>query len=118
MNCANLDKAIQAILDGVPGAQLKDRIGQFEDRKAELTAFLANANEPPPLLHPNMAETYRQRIAGLDASLQTEDDRRGELAGILRFDPTKRTPASLRKPGFSRACYRKDRWLRGQDLNL
>lgn len=57
-----LDKAI---LDGVPGAQFKDRVGQLEDRKAELTAFVANANEPPPLLHPNMAETYGQRIAGL-----------------------------------------------------
>lgn len=31
-----LDKAIQAILNGVPGAKLKDRIGALEDRKIEL----------------------------------------------------------------------------------
>jgi hypothetical protein len=61
----DLDRAIQAILDGVPGAQLKDKIGGLEARKAELTELLANAEEPPPLPHPSMAEIYRQRIAAL-----------------------------------------------------
>ena len=45
----DLDRAIQAILDGVPGAQLKDKIGGLEARKAQLTELLANAEEPPPL---------------------------------------------------------------------
>jgi len=44
-----LDRAIQAILDGVPGIQLKDRIGALEARKAELHAILAEATEPPAL---------------------------------------------------------------------
>jgi site-specific DNA recombinase len=57
----DLERAIQAILDGVPGAQLKDKIGGLEARKAELTDLLANAEGPPPLLHPNMAETYPRR---------------------------------------------------------
>ena len=35
-----LDKAIQAILDGVPGAKLKDRIGALEARKAELVELV------------------------------------------------------------------------------
>ncbi|MBB4364227.1 hypothetical protein GGD65_005285 [Bradyrhizobium sp. CIR18] len=39
----DLDRAIQAILDGVPGAQLKDKIGGLEARKAELTELLVNA---------------------------------------------------------------------------
>ena len=43
---------------------------------------------------------------------------RGDLAGILRFAASKKTPASFRRPGFWMACSRKDRWLRGQDLNL
>ncbi|MDF0522817.1 hypothetical protein P0R31_36900 [Bradyrhizobium yuanmingense] len=51
-----LDKAVQAILDGVPGTKLKDKIGALEARKVELVDLLANAAEPPPLLHPNMAE--------------------------------------------------------------
>ncbi len=67
-----LDKAIQAILDGVPGSRLKDRIGQLESRKAEIEGRLADAPSPPPLLHPNMAELYRQKIASLHDSLQNE----------------------------------------------
>ncbi|KXV23391.1 recombinase family protein, partial [Gluconobacter japonicus] len=67
-----LDKAVQAILDGVPGSRLKDRIGQLEARKAEIETRLADAPTQPPLLHPNMAELYRQKIAMLHDSLQTE----------------------------------------------
>ncbi len=43
----DLDRAIQAILDGVPGAQLKDKIGGLEARKAELAGLLATSEEPP-----------------------------------------------------------------------
>ncbi len=35
--------------------------------------MLARATEPPPLLHPNMAELYRQRIAALHERLQSEE---------------------------------------------
>lgn len=48
----DLDRAIQAIVDGVPRIQLKDRIGALETRKAELQAILAEAAEPPTLLTP------------------------------------------------------------------
>jgi hypothetical protein len=61
----DLNRAIQAILDEGSGAQLKDKIGSLEARRAELTELLANAEEPP-LLHPNMAEIYRQRIVALN----------------------------------------------------
>ena len=30
----------------------------LETREVKLTDLLANAEEPPPLLHPNMAEIY------------------------------------------------------------
>ena len=73
-----------------------------------------------------MAETYRQRIAGLYESLQTEDHRmeaarllrtlvnqvklvpengglrsvlRGDLAGILRFAANKKNPGFLSEAG-------------------
>ncbi|MBM9400850.1 recombinase family protein [Gluconacetobacter azotocaptans] len=68
-----LDKAIQAILDGVPGVKLKDKIGKLEARKEELIALLSGATEPPPLLHPNMAEIYREKIGSLYRALQNED---------------------------------------------
>ncbi|WP_198400259.1 hypothetical protein [Bradyrhizobium pachyrhizi] len=122
----DLDRGIQAILDGVPGAQLKDKIGGLEARKAELTELLANAQVPPPLLHPNMAEIYRQRIATLYESLQSEDGKaeaaevfrtlvdqvtlvpdaeelaivlRGDLAAILRFAANKKNPDVLSEAG-------------------
>ena len=112
---------------------------------AELKDQLANAEEPPPLLHPNVAEIYRQRIAALYEGLQNEDGKaeaaevfrtsvdqvtlvpdEAELAIVLRGDlarsfgspRTRKTPTSFRKSGFWVPCFRKNRWLRGQDLNL
>ncbi|ARQ02719.1 DNA invertase Pin-like site-specific DNA recombinase [Pseudorhodoplanes sinuspersici] len=79
----DLERAIQAVLDGVPGAQLKDTIGALESRKAELTEVLAHAEEPPVLLHPNMAEIYRQKISALHHRLQDEDGK-AEAAAIFR----------------------------------
>ena len=37
----------------------------LERRKKELEAFLADAVEPPPQLHPNVAGFYRVQIAEL-----------------------------------------------------
>lgn len=70
-----LDKAVQAILDGVPGAKLKDKIGGLEARKIELLDLVSQSKEPIPLLHPNMAAIFRQRIAALCESLGEEDRR-------------------------------------------
>ena len=115
----DLDRAIQAILDGVPGIQLKDRIGALEARKAELQAILAEAEEPPALLHPNMAETYRNRLATLQDALQDPACRqaaietlrhlvdqvtlvpeKGKLAIVLRGDLAAMLSfASNKKPG-------------------
>ena len=67
----------------VPGAQLKDRIGALETRKTELTERLAEAHEPPPLLHPNMAEMYRQKVTELAAALGHPESRL-EAAELLR----------------------------------
>jgi site-specific DNA recombinase len=116
-----LDKAIQAILDGVPGAKLKDKIGGLEARKAELIDLLANSEEPPPLLHPNMAGIYHQRITALYESFQSEDETakaaevfrtlvdqvllvpdNGQLAIVLRGDLASMLSfaAGKKKPGF------------------
>ncbi|MEY8830170.1 hypothetical protein AB9K34_17450 [Sedimentitalea sp. XS_ASV28] len=47
-----LDKIVDAIVQGFPLSKLKDKSEKLEARKAELTEKLANADEPPPLLHP------------------------------------------------------------------
>ncbi|WP_317214577.1 recombinase family protein [Gluconobacter sp. GP1] len=77
-----LDKAVQAILDGFASPALKTRMEQLEARKAEIEGRLANAPSPPPLLHPNMAELYRQKIATLHESLQNEVSRTQTVEAI------------------------------------
>ena len=122
-----LDKAIQAILDGVPGAKLKDKIGGLESRKSELLELVSESKEPVPLLHPNMAAIYRRRISALCQSLGDEDRKvesvevlrtlvdqvalvpedgelsivlRGDLAAILTFAANKKRPDFLSEAGL------------------
>lgn len=80
-----LKKLIQAITDGVPGATLKDQFIEREARKAELTTLLATAEEPPALLHPNMATHYREQVSHLHTSLREEtEEKRLEAGEVLR----------------------------------
>ena len=67
----------------MPGAKLKDKIGGLEARKSELLELVSESKEPIPLLHPNMAAIYRQRISALCESLGNED-RKVEAVEVLR----------------------------------
>lgn len=71
-----LNKMVDAILQGYPPLKLKDKAEKLEARKVELAELLANADEPPPLLHPNMAHVYQDRVGKLCENLQREEDRR------------------------------------------
>ena len=120
-----LGKLLAAIKAGGPIEAIVEDMKRLEVRKAELKDQLADA-EPPPLLHPNMAEIYRQRIAALYESLQNEDGKaeaaevfrtlvdqvtlvpdevelaivlRGDLAAILRFAANKKNPDVLSEAG-------------------
>ncbi len=62
---------------------LHARMKQLEARKRELQVFLADAEEPPPVLHPSMAIVYRQRVAALYDALQHEESR-APAADIIR----------------------------------
>ena len=120
-------KIIEAIKDGYRTPGMKEELFELEDRKERLTKELASAEEPPALLHPNMAQEYRKLIDGLFEALQDErtrleasDDIRalvgrivvspgkngkadlwleGDLAGILTLAAGKQTPAD---PGDGR----------------
>ncbi|KXV61715.1 resolvase, partial [Acetobacter senegalensis] len=100
-----LAKLLTALKAGGPIQAIVNDMKKLEARKAEVTECLANTEEPPPLLHPNMAEIYQQRIASLYESLRAEDTKteaaerlrtlvsqitlqpaEGELAIILRGD--------------------------------
>ncbi|MET4023205.1 hypothetical protein ABIB73_007234 [Bradyrhizobium sp. F1.4.3] len=83
-----LGKLLAAIKARGPIEAIVEDMKRLEARKAVLKDQLANAEEPPPLLHPNMAEIYRQRIAALYESLQNEDGKteygKTEAAEVFR----------------------------------
>ncbi|MGB8400107.1 MAG: recombinase family protein, partial [Bradyrhizobium sp.] len=94
-----------------------------EHRKAELERQLADAETPPPLLHPEMATFYREQVSTLHTALQDDSeatrlkagevlrtlvkeilltpeagelkiDVRGDLAGILAVSLKTKAPAT------------------------
>jgi DNA invertase Pin-like site-specific DNA recombinase len=89
-----LDRLVQAIIDGVPGSHVKDRMGELETRKVELKAYIEGAREEPVLLHPNMAQFYRKQVGQLREAL-TGEDCRTEAAALMRtlIDKIVLTPA-------------------------
>ncbi|MFQ5763348.1 MAG: recombinase family protein [Rhodospirillales bacterium] len=122
-----LRKIVDAITDGVPARTLKDELLTLETRKEELERQLASQKDPEPLIHPNLAEVYRQKVASLQQALHEEShkaevfelirslvdditftpengelrvDLRGELAGILNLCSDKQKPASELRDGL------------------
>jgi site-specific DNA recombinase len=79
----DLDRLVQALLDGVRGAQVKDKMAELEARKRKLEAELQQGGPAPVRLHPNMGERYRQQVTGLIEALN-EPDRRTEAAELIR----------------------------------
>ena len=67
-------KLIQAIKDGVSALSIKDELLSLEARKAELQSRL-NAPEMPELLHPRMADVYREKVGSLCSALENEERR-------------------------------------------
>jgi len=65
-----LAKLLQALKSGGSIETIVAEMRRLEARKLALTAKLAQAQEPAPLLHPNMAGIWRQRIAHLHHALQ------------------------------------------------
>ena len=58
-------------------------MADLQNRKDALLKQLEVADEPPPLLHPSMAELYRSKVEELAAALQREDTRL-EASEMLR----------------------------------
>ncbi|KLN58865.1 hypothetical protein WH96_20760, partial [Kiloniella spongiae] len=78
-----LDKLIQAIIDGVPGSHLKDKISDLETRKIELQAKLDTSPAKPVLLHTGMAELYRKQVSNL-IPLLAQESHRAKAVDIIR----------------------------------
>jgi hypothetical protein len=71
-----LDRSVKAIVDGVPGSHVKDKMGELETRKFELEVQLKSAAEESILLHPNMAQFYRNQVRQLRQALDDENCRK------------------------------------------
>jgi DNA invertase Pin-like site-specific DNA recombinase len=121
-----LDTLVDMILAHGKGAaadRLHSKMLRLEARLKELETTLATAEEPPPLLHPEMATYYRRQVSELCAALREDTearrmeasdvlrsliceivltpedgvlqvDLRGDLAGILEVSAQTRTPAT------------------------
>jgi site-specific DNA recombinase len=74
-------KLVQAIKDGVSALAIKDELLLLEGRKAELQSRL-DAPEMPELLHPRMADVYREKVGSLCSALESEESRTGAVDAI------------------------------------
>jgi len=80
-----IDTLVNMILKGGAADAINAKLLTLESRKWELQRFLAEAQEPPPMLHPSMALQYRRRVQQLYDALQGDDEeRRVEAAEVLR----------------------------------
>ena len=62
---------------------MKDELNANAARREQLEAQLAAIEEPPPLLHPEMARIYRTKVKELANALQ-EPESRSEATEALR----------------------------------
>jgi len=124
---AEIGKLIQALKDGVPASIVKDPLIALEEQQTELRGRLDRSAQPPPLLHPNMADLYREKVTQLARGLEDEDSRtaaadalrglidaivltplegelrielRGNLAAMLRAAHAQSSGAPLASLGF------------------
>jgi hypothetical protein len=113
---------IEAIKEGLRTPGMKDELISLEERKATLERELAEAPAPAPVLHPAMAEVYRQKVANLVQELNRPELRaeatqalrslieeirlvpengkleieiRGDLAGILALEHKSKHPTAV-----------------------
>lgn len=63
----DIGKGVDALIGGYRTPELKTRMEALPERKEALLAQLAIADEPPPLLHPRMADLYRSKVEELAA---------------------------------------------------
>ena len=124
---AEIGKLIQALKDGVPASIVKDPLIALEAQQTELRGRLERSAQPPPLLHPNMADLYREKVTQLARGLEDAESRtaaadalrglidaivltphggelkielQGNLAAMLRAAHAQSSGASLTHLGF------------------
>ena len=76
-------RIVKAIIDGFANQTLKYELDAVEARYAELEQLIESADTPPVLIHPNMAERYRQEVTKLVATFR-DPEQSQEAIGIIR----------------------------------
>jgi hypothetical protein len=74
---------IEAIADGFRAPGLQTKLDELEQTKARLQSEIEGAPEPSTRLHPNLAELYRKKVAGLQDAL-VDPATKTEALEILR----------------------------------
>ena len=59
------------VMNGVAPSEVRDEMNANAARREELKAKLAGADEPSPLLHPEMARIYRAKVTELARALRS-----------------------------------------------
>jgi site-specific DNA recombinase len=72
---ARRKKLVESIMDGVPASEVRDELKANALRREALQAKVAAADEPLPLLHPEMARIYRTKVTELARALQQPESR-------------------------------------------
>ena len=79
-----IDKIIDAITEGMFHPSMKGKLDELEARKARLEADLASMeHEPPVMLHPGLADLYREKVADLTSALNASATK-AEATSIIR----------------------------------
>src|SRR5262249_34962495 len=76
-----IERLIQAITDGISAASIKEKLHSLEARRTKLKGEV-EAPEMPHLLHPRMADMYREKVSALCQGLDAEDTRASAVEAI------------------------------------
>lgn len=84
-----IERLVDALVNGTPAAALADRLAKLEARRLSLETELAQCVALAPRLHPNLAEVHRQKIILLadalcdEASYEAREIARGLVERIV-----------------------------------
>ncbi len=71
--CRQIDKLVDAIIEGADALALNVKLKVLETKKASLEDKLAATPDAEPLLHPALATIYRATVEGLQTSLSAPE---------------------------------------------
>ncbi|MFL5032091.1 MAG: recombinase family protein, partial [Xanthobacteraceae bacterium] len=82
---ADVKRTVDLLVKGYPTRAVKQRPAELEAERTVIEADLAIVTPPPIELHPNVAESYRRKVADLKAALLAADEaNRADAFRVIR----------------------------------